>query len=73
MSRNTGYSASISTRPIKNATPTSSGVCTPRYIRENGTSTISTAHTIRTQFSFRQAKSEAVVQTMFCVWPEGKE
>ena len=68
-----GYSANTSTTATAKETPTSSGVCTPRYIRENGTSTISTAHTIRTHFSFRQAKSEAVVPTMFCVWPEGKE
>ena len=43
------------------------------YIRENGTRSINTTQTMRTHASFRLAKIEAVVPTMFCVWPEGKE
>ena len=55
------------------ATPTSSGVWQPRYIREKGTSTSSSAAAMRTQVLFVQSSRHVMVPTMFWVWPEGKE
>ena len=59
--------------PITTDTPTSSGVCTPRYMREKATSTIMTAQTILSQVFFVQAKIPPKVANTFCVWPLGKE
>ena len=44
-----GYTSSTSTAAIRNDTPTSSGVWTPRYIRLNAMSTVSTTSTTRSQ------------------------
>ena len=72
MSRNTGYSASISTSPSTKATPTSRGVCTPRYIREKPIRTTMAKHSaLQPPFAHmpRQPKEEKA----FCVCPLGKE
>ena len=68
-----GYRSALISTPNKRETPTSSGVCTPRYIREKETSTIRLIQKITLPFlCFARARVVKVPVT-FCVCPEGKE
>ena len=71
--RKAGYSAASRISAIANATPTSSGVWTPRYIRENGTSRMTARQTQRTHLRRVMTAAAPKVLTAFCVWPDGKE
>ena len=73
MSLNRGSSASVSARPMAKATPTSSGVCTPRYIREKATSSTAAMPTARSQPRRVQAARLPKEAKAFCVCPLGKE
>lgn len=53
--------------------PTSSGVWTPRYMREKGTSTAMTMQTMRTHLRRVNWAMPPKVPTAFWVWPLGKE
>ena len=58
---------------ITRDTPTSSGVCTPRYIRLKAISTASTMHTTRSSLLPVHRAMPPYSATAFCVWPLGKE
>ena len=54
-------------------TLTSSGVCTPRYMREKATSTMSATHIHFSQRFWVIQAMEPAVQLILVVWPLGKE
>ena len=58
---------------MPNDTPTSSGVCTPRYMRENAVSTITAAQATRSHVRFVQRPRQPKEAKTFCVCPLGNE
>ena len=68
-----GYSPSTSPAASTNDTPTSAGVCTPRYIREKAMTSASAVSPSRTH---RRPPHRAIPPKSpmaFWVWPLGKE
>ena len=60
-------------RPTTKETPTSRGVCTPRYIREKPVSRIMMAQSHVTHLRFAQRAIAENSAVTFWVWPLGKE
>ena len=59
--------------PTARETPTSRGVCTPRYIREKPVSKTTQAHSQETHVRFAQIPMAEKTAVTFWVWPLGKE
>ena len=67
-----GITATVAA-PVTSDTPTSSGVCTPRYMRENATARIPSTHrTVKTRSRTHRASMPST-HAADCVCPLGKE